>query len=99
LGRIALRSLRSRSTQIESSVWAGFRSLYASEKLPWVIIGFGAVLRVLQYLYNRSLWNDEAGLALNIVGRSFAGLLQPLSYGQAAPFGFLVVEGAMLRLL
>jgi len=55
----------------------------------------GALLRLRQYTANRSLWHDESSLALNVVERGFAGLLEPLDYGQAAPPGFLwLVEGA-----
>lgn len=57
-----------------------------------VIVLFGAIVRLVQYLSNRSLWGDEVMLALNIVDRSYAELLQPLDYNQAAPPGFLWIE-------
>ena len=38
------------------------------------------LLRVRQYATNRSLWQDESSLALNIVERGFRGLLEPLDY-------------------
>ncbi len=63
-----------------------------SRRLVWIIICFGIVLRFAQYQTNRSLWLDEAFLALNIVNRSFSELLQPLDYNQGAPIGFLIVE-------
>jgi hypothetical protein len=52
----------------------------------------GIALRTVQYLANRSLWNDESALALNIIHRHVTELASPLDFGQAAPIGFLVVE-------
>ncbi|MGL5875105.1 MAG: glycosyltransferase family 39 protein [Xenococcaceae cyanobacterium] len=57
-----------------------------------VIICFGIIVRLAQYVYNRSLWADEATLALNIVDRSYLELFKPLDYEQGAPIGFLLIE-------
>ncbi len=57
-----------------------------------VLLGFGALIRLVQYLYNRSLWADEAKLAINIAETSYGGFSQPLAYDQAAPIAFLWVE-------
>ncbi len=49
-------------------------------------------LATVQFVYNRSLWLDEAMLALNIVDRKFLGLLTPLDHIQVAPILFLEIE-------
>ncbi len=63
------------------------------------IFTLGFILRARQYLANRSLWGDEASLAVNIVSRSFIGLTDPLGYHQAAPLGFLFIEKFFIVLL
>jgi len=66
---------------------------------PVTLIGFGILLRSLQYAANASLWVDESALALNIIQRTYPELLKPLDYGQAAPVGFLLlVKFVSLRL-
>lgn len=67
-------------------------SLSADRVAAAVFILLGALLRLRQYLTGRSLWADEAMLALNIVNRNFAGMFQPLDYDQGSPIGFLLVE-------
>ena len=64
-----------------------------------VLLVLGFALRARQYLFNRSLWMDEAMLALNIVDRSFTGLTQSLDYSQGAPLGFLFIQKLAITLL
>ena len=64
-----------------------------------VIISIGVILRLRQYLANRSLWLDEALLALNIINKSFSELSQPLDYDQGAPLGFLWIEKSITVIL
>lgn len=65
----------------------------------WLTIAFGIIVRLIQYISNRSLWADEAVLALNIVNRSYNELGQPLDYDQAAPIGFLWLEKLAVEIL
>ncbi len=65
--------------------------LRAGKVLASLIIGVGAVLRVAQYLGNRSLWGDEVAIALNLRFRTFLELSHPLSYEQTMPLGLLLV--------
>jgi hypothetical protein len=69
-----------------------WRLLASSQTLTWVFVTLGVVLRIRQYLFNRSLWLDESMLSLNIIRRSAAELLKPLDYAQAAPVGYLWLE-------
>jgi len=64
-------------------------------KLPWIIIFAGIVFRVVQYLYNRSLYIDEArDTVVGILGRSFRDLFAPPPsiFTPSPPAGFFVVE-------
>lgn len=56
-----------------------------------VAVAVGVVLRLAAWTQNRSLWLDEVYLALNITGRSLAGLWHPLDHDQGAPIGFLLL--------
>lgn len=58
----------------------------------WIGVGVGIALRLRRWAADRSLWGDETLLALNLLGRSWTGLLAPLTHGQAAPIGFLWLE-------
>lgn len=78
--------------QIRKHFFQSVNLLYTSNRLPWIIICLGIVLRLAQYLSNRSLWLDESLLALNIIERSSSELMRPLDYYQGAPVGFLMLE-------
>jgi hypothetical protein len=57
-----------------------------------LLLATGAALRIVPFALDRSLWLDEAKLALNVLDRPPAQLLQPLDHDQAAPAGFLLLE-------
>jgi hypothetical protein len=66
-------------------------------RLAWLLVGLGVVARIVRYAADRSLWRDECALAVNVLERSFAGLLRPLD-DQVAPLGFLVLSKATVSL-
>jgi len=74
-------------------------------RLRWLDAGVaagvaaGVVARVARYVDGRSLWNDEAQLALNVWGRDALALLEPLDFGQSAPYGFLLLERLLVLTL
>lgn len=64
----------------------------ALEWLPALALLLGVALQLRQYVFNRSLWLDEAYLVGGMAGRDMVQLLtQPLDNNQAAPLGFLVL--------
>lgn len=79
--------------------WDRLKSRIPPDSIWWLVVALGIVLRVRQYLLNRSLWEDEASLAVNLVNRSFGELTQLLDYHQAAPIGFLFIEKLFINLL
>ncbi len=69
--------------------------------LPWIIIAFGLIIRFDLYFFNRSLWLDEAFIAVNFIDKSFWELLQPpLDYSHSilTPPGFLVMAKLSITL-
>lgn len=69
-------------------------------KIFCLLITFlGVCLAFIQYFLNRSLWLDEASLAINFIERDFSLLLAPLSINQVAPIGFLMIEKLLVTVL
>lgn len=66
--------------------------------MPWIVL-LGVIARAVHLFADRSLWLDEAMLALNLAERSFAELTGPLDFNQAAPIGFLWAEKLAVMLL
>ena len=62
--------------------------------LLFALLLLGAGLRLRVAMADRSLWHDEAALAVNVVERDWNSLNKPLWYSQVAPLGFLYIEKA-----
>jgi hypothetical protein len=58
----------------------------------YLILAVGCLLAIVQFFYNRSLWLDEAMLAVNIINRNPIELLHPLNFYVVGPVLFLQIE-------
>ena len=60
----------------------------------WLIllVSIGVAWRLGRYFLNFPIFGDEAVVGLNILGRSYLELLEPLRYIVACPFGFLWIS-------
>jgi len=80
----------------DNTAWPGracdHRWIALSTRLTLLAVVAGTAVRLEQFMTRRSLWLDEALVALNIVHRDAAGLLKPLDGDQAAPVGWLWAE-------
>lgn len=62
-------------------VWPG-----RAQALAWVIIAGGFILRLVRYLADRSIWNDEASVAYGLRLFSYKELLTPMDKWREVPF-------------
>lgn len=60
-------------------------------KIPLAMALFGILLAITQFIYNRSLWGDEAMLAYGIVNTPFSKIHLSLPYHQVSPWLYLVI--------
>ena len=72
-----------------SSLWRGWGP---PDLVLWGLVALGVLLRAVQYAGNAAFQIDEIALARNIAGRGSRALLNPLDYGQVAPWGFLLLQ-------
>lgn len=64
-----------------------------------MLVSIGVLLRIVQYLSNPSIWQDEAFLTLNILHKNPSDFWEPLNNRQSAPVGFLLGEKGLVELL
>lgn len=86
---------RSRPADLDGSGLAEGRL----EHWLWGLVGLGIGLRLLVYLLRLPLFTDEAKLAVSLLDRDYAGLLEPLAYQQIAPFLFMWIQETATLLL
>jgi uncharacterized membrane protein len=78
--------------------------LFRGSGCGWIlagVLGTGVLLRITQYWACRSLWLDEAALALNFFDGGFGKLLlpfKPFKNYQAAPVGFNLLSEFMVQI-
>lgn len=70
-----------------------------SKLAVWAFLVAGILLRLWYYLDGRSLFIDEANLALNISELGYGGFFRPLYYDQYAPPLFMVFSKGAVQLL
>lgn len=79
--------------------------LFATEGAQlWIVasymaVGLGCALRALRWIDNPGLWLDESFLAINLLDKSFADILGPLRFLQAAPPAYLLAAKSAQTLL
>jgi hypothetical protein len=69
------------------------------ERVSWMLVALGVLIRLVRYLVDYPIWHDEAFLAASLWDRSFADLAKPLEYGQVAPWMFLAIERLFVQAL
>jgi hypothetical protein len=66
--------------------------------LAWAFVALGLAARCVRFGLRFPLWEDESFLCFNLMDRGFGDLLQPLVYGQVAPWLFLAIQLASVKL-
>lgn len=59
------------------------------------LVGLGVLVRVWAFMLRGALWNDEAGLALNVVGRAWSQVGRPFVYQQYAPYLYVLTSKSL----
>lgn len=76
-----------------------WRDPWILRSAPWAAMAIGLLLRLRSFLSDRSMWLDEAFVAVNFQDRSLLDLLgHPLDYGHELPRGFLAMTWLSVQL-
>ncbi len=67
-------------------------------RATWGFLILGIVARAVRYLLCFPLWEDECFVSINLADRSYAGLLEPLTYHQVCPLLFLWLQKTVVTL-
>ena len=78
-----------RQTSTPTAPEVSVRPSEVGEAALKAIIGIGILLRLYHFAARRSLWIDEARLALDILSRGYIDLLRQLDWDQSAAPAFL----------
>jgi len=87
------------SPQGESERARDSRLVISPNAMAYGALVCGVAFRMTQYAFRTSIWHDEAFIALNIIHKSYAGLLGPLDWNETAPPGFTFLEKTVYILL
>ncbi len=69
------------------------------KKAVWILFLIAIVLRLFLFFgVEKSLWLDEAALALNIMDKGYLELFRPLQYAQSAPPLFLCLTKVLVSI-
>ena len=69
------------------------------QTLTFALLALGVGWRAYTWALGLPIWGDEAFVAVNLLVRDFAGMWDPLVYGQIAPLVFMWGELAVARIL
>jgi hypothetical protein len=72
---------------------------FVRERPEMAIVGLGIALRVAVYLINRTMWLDELSLKANIADKAILDFSEQMTNDQLAPFGFLIVQRTLVKVL
>lgn len=100
-------ALLNRFETVKNSIVVSLSPPDTTSARPWwtstvaivALVLLGCGLRTIALSGNRNLWLDEAMLALNLIERSPAQLMEPLDRNQGAPVGFLLLAKAVITQL